>query len=280
MPLLAVAASGNTIPSTDSYDVQQLEKRGDNDPDINESAVEELKAKLMEEYEAKKKAHSDLFSKYSVMIEEQERLRKQQDQVKIDLQNEIDKDKEKESVGPHNSLGNPRGNKRIFANGDDGSEELSNSLQVGHMLKDFFEDKTNGPEESTSSSEDPYGLKHTVAEDGKEGLVESSGSFGTPYEHQRKIEEIKESNQEPLKIQDEVTSGDSSNKRLPEKQAQAAVKPSSMPQVRMVDINPILKPLKMPRDRSHGTKTGAKQANDDQQRVAEPIRKKHWLKRV
>ncbi|KAH6596937.1 hypothetical protein BASA61_003318, partial [Batrachochytrium salamandrivorans] len=41
IPLLAVAASGSTIPSTDSYNVQQLEKRGNNDPDINEPADEE-----------------------------------------------------------------------------------------------------------------------------------------------------------------------------------------------------------------------------------------------
>ncbi|KAH6593120.1 hypothetical protein BASA50_007594 [Batrachochytrium salamandrivorans] len=262
IPLLAVVANGSTIPSTDSYNVQQLEKRGDNDPDINESAVEELKAKLMEKYEAQKKAHSDLFAEYSVMVEEHEKLRKQKTQVNIDLQNEIDKGKEKESV------------------------ELFNSLQVGHMPQDFFDkDKTNGPEESTSSLEDPYGLKHTVAEDGKEGLVESSGSFGTPYEHQHSIakdglEEIEQSNQEPLKIQDEITIRDSSNKKLPEKQARAAAQSSGIPRVKMVNLNPILSKLKMPRDYSHGTKTGAKQANDDQQRVAEPIRKKHWLKRV
>ncbi|KAH6566575.1 hypothetical protein BASA60_009407 [Batrachochytrium salamandrivorans] len=31
-PLLAVVASGITIPSTDGHNVQQLEKRSDNDP--------------------------------------------------------------------------------------------------------------------------------------------------------------------------------------------------------------------------------------------------------
>ncbi|KAH6580019.1 hypothetical protein BASA60_003060 [Batrachochytrium salamandrivorans] len=32
IPLLAVVASGSTIPSTDSYNVQRLEKRGNDDP--------------------------------------------------------------------------------------------------------------------------------------------------------------------------------------------------------------------------------------------------------
>ncbi|KAH9269932.1 hypothetical protein BASA83_007918 [Batrachochytrium salamandrivorans] len=36
IPLLAIVASGITIPSTDGYNVQRLEKRGGSDPDFNE----------------------------------------------------------------------------------------------------------------------------------------------------------------------------------------------------------------------------------------------------
>ncbi|KAH6566576.1 hypothetical protein BASA60_009408 [Batrachochytrium salamandrivorans] len=39
-PLLAVVASGITIPSTDGYNVQQLEKRSDSEPDNNEPGDE------------------------------------------------------------------------------------------------------------------------------------------------------------------------------------------------------------------------------------------------
>ncbi|KAH9252883.1 hypothetical protein BASA81_009186 [Batrachochytrium salamandrivorans] len=96
IPLLAVVASGSTIPSTDSYNVQQLEKRGDSDPDIKESAVEELKARLMLEYEAKRQALSKASDQRLMEIKKLERLGKQGAQVNIDLQNEMDKDKEKE----------------------------------------------------------------------------------------------------------------------------------------------------------------------------------------
>ncbi|KAH9265385.1 hypothetical protein BASA84_001655 [Batrachochytrium salamandrivorans] len=39
IPLLAVVASGSTIPSTDGYSVQRLEKRGDSDSDIKGSTA-------------------------------------------------------------------------------------------------------------------------------------------------------------------------------------------------------------------------------------------------
>ncbi|KAH9273662.1 hypothetical protein BASA83_003995 [Batrachochytrium salamandrivorans] len=71
------AVSGNTIPSTDSYNVQQLEKRGNNDPASKKSASKNPMAKLMAKYEAPKQARYNVFTQHSMMVDEQEKLDEQ-----------------------------------------------------------------------------------------------------------------------------------------------------------------------------------------------------------
>ncbi|KAH6598907.1 hypothetical protein BASA50_003413 [Batrachochytrium salamandrivorans] len=251
MPFLAVIASGNTIPNTDSYNVQRLEKRGDNDPDIKEFTDEDLMAKLMAKYKAQRKAQSDVFTEYSAIVKKLEILDRQRAQARAILRSGVTKDKTNEQIELLDSLKKTRRNRRIHDDEDDEddeSDELPNFLKVsqefqgllvqegennpmkppnflpeGYILQDFFEDKTNGPEESTSSSEDPYGLKHTVAEYGKEGPVESLGFLEEAYKLQRslandKLKEIDKLNQELLKIQDEVTFRVELNQELSKKQ--------------------------------------------------------------
>ncbi|KAH6593119.1 hypothetical protein BASA50_007593 [Batrachochytrium salamandrivorans] len=273
-----------------------------------------------------------------MMVDEQEKLDEQGAQVKIDLQNEIDKDKEKESVGPHNSWRNPYGHRHSGAdNSGDGSKELPKPSQKGRGFRDFFtrkekdkprgsfnsfkeknklqsffkKDNTDGPVESSGSFENPYkdqpitinnwgedpvgphkswrnpyGYQHSGADnsgdgskelpkpsqkgrgfrnfftrtekdkprgsfnsfkeknklqsffkkDNTNGPVESSGFLEEVYTPQRKIEAMGKSNQELLKKQDEITSGGSFNKKLPETQAQEVVQPSGMPQTNPVSL--------------------------------------------
>ncbi|KAH6564633.1 hypothetical protein BASA61_003291 [Batrachochytrium salamandrivorans] len=232
MPLLAVIASGNTIPSTDSYNVQQLEKRGDNDPASKKSAAKNPMAKLMEKYEAQKRVQSQVSGRYLGAAEQLKGLNEQEAQVRAQVKDEMDRYKKKKLMT------------------------------------------------TSSSSEELPTLKHTVAEDGKGKPKELNNALkknrGKQYKLAKDVLKAREKfNQKHLEKQDEITSGEASNKKLPETQAQAAVKPSSMPRVRMVNTNPISSPLKMPRDYSHGTKTEPKQVNDDQQRASDDIRERY-----
>ncbi|KAJ1339065.1 hypothetical protein BSLG_006203 [Batrachochytrium salamandrivorans] len=87
---------------------------------------------------------------------------------------------------------------------------------------------------TSSSSEELPTLKHTVAEDGKGKPKELNNALkknrGKQYKLAKDVLKAREKfNQKHLEKQDEITSGEASNKKLPETQAQAAVKPSSMP---------------------------------------------------
>ncbi|KAH6581156.1 hypothetical protein BASA60_002539 [Batrachochytrium salamandrivorans] len=188
MPLLAVIASGNTIPSTDSYNVQQLEKRGDNDPASKKSAAKNPMAKLMEKYEAQKRVQSQVSGRYLGAAEQLKGLNEQEAQVRAQVKDEMDRYKKKKLMT------------------------------------------------TSSSSEELPTLKHTVAEDGKGKPKELNNALkknrGKQYKLAKDVLKAREKfNQKHLEKQDEITSGEASNKKLPETQAQAAVKPSSMPRV-------------------------------------------------
>ncbi|KAH6560349.1 hypothetical protein BASA60_000346 [Batrachochytrium salamandrivorans] len=196
-----------------------------------------------------------------------------------------------------------RGSRNLFTQeAKDKSKRLFNSFRAKTKPQSFFDkDKINEPVRSSGSFGNPYEHQHSTI-DWKDVLAGSSGSFQNPYKHQhstinwkdvlagssgsleeaykhqRRIKKIKQLNQEPLKRQDEITFRDSSNKKLTETQAQATVQPSGISQEKAVNLGPILNSLKPSQDHSHDSQTELKQANDDQQRASDEIRKRYRLK--
>ncbi|KAJ1339225.1 hypothetical protein BSLG_006363 [Batrachochytrium salamandrivorans] len=154
---------------------------------------------------------------------------------------------------------------------------LENPYKYPHGTTNDWEKDSVG---SLSSSGAPYKYPHDTTNNWGEDSVGPLGSLENPYIPQRGIEAMGKSNQELLKKQDEITSGGSSNKRLPETQVQAAIQPKSMPQVNTVDIDPTSSSLKLSHDHSQGTEPEPKQADDDDQRASADIREKYQLKRV
>ncbi|KAH6585665.1 hypothetical protein BASA61_006782 [Batrachochytrium salamandrivorans] len=248
MPFLAVIVSGSTIPSTDSYNVQRLEKRGNDDPDIKEFTDEDLMRKLMAEYEAQRKVQSNSFAKYSVIKKELDRLGEQLAQVKAKVQSNIDKTKKEKPMELPDSLKKSRRIQRIYGDGDDEddeSEESSNILKISHEFQNLLtQEGEDNPRRLLSSLEDAYQLQYELAND--------------------KAEEMEQLTQELLRLQAEITSRSEFNERLLETQAQAAVQPSSISKVKAMGVGFISNLLKMPHGHSRGTETEPEQANDDQ----------------
>ncbi|KAH6582656.1 hypothetical protein BASA61_008406 [Batrachochytrium salamandrivorans] len=101
IPLLAVVASGITIPSTDGYNVQRLEKRSDSEPDNNEPGDEGPRSGFAEESGSNGGARSKTSGRHSEGAE-------QQTQNPAELPDETDDNKNQKSVGPSNLRQNPR----------------------------------------------------------------------------------------------------------------------------------------------------------------------------
>ncbi|KAJ1334288.1 hypothetical protein BSLG_008123 [Batrachochytrium salamandrivorans] len=153
------------------------------------------------------------------------------------------------------SLKKSRRTQRIYEDEDDEddeSEESSNFLKISHEFQNLLTQQgEDNPRRLLSSLEDTYQLQYELAND--------------------KAEEIEQLIQELLRMQAEITFRDGFNKRLSEPQAQEAVQPSSIPQVKAMGVGFVSNLLKMPHDHSHGTETEPEQANDDQPRASDEV---------
>ncbi|KAH9269936.1 hypothetical protein BASA83_007922 [Batrachochytrium salamandrivorans] len=97
IPLLAVVASGITIPSTDGYNAQQLEKRSDSEPDNNEPGDGGPRGGFAEESGGNEDDQSQVSGRHLEVTE-------QPTQNSAKLPNEMGKNKGGKSVGPSDSL--------------------------------------------------------------------------------------------------------------------------------------------------------------------------------
>ncbi|KAH9276510.1 hypothetical protein BASA83_001215 [Batrachochytrium salamandrivorans] len=102
IPLLAVVASGSTIPSKTSYNVQRLEKRGNNDPASKGYTAKNSRAKLAVVSDANGGAQSPTLAQHLSLAEQLEKIGERWTQVETELQGDIDQDKEKKRARLHN----------------------------------------------------------------------------------------------------------------------------------------------------------------------------------
>ncbi|KAH6597932.1 hypothetical protein BASA50_004087 [Batrachochytrium salamandrivorans] len=108
-PLLAVVASGITIPSTDGHNVQQLEKRSDNDPVVRGPDSKNLRVRFASGSGGNEDDQSKTSGRHSEGAG-------QQTQNPAELPDETDDNKNQKSVGPSNLRQNPRMRQHSAAN--------------------------------------------------------------------------------------------------------------------------------------------------------------------
>ncbi|KAH6569525.1 hypothetical protein BASA61_004485 [Batrachochytrium salamandrivorans] len=398
IPLLAVVASGSTIPSTDSYNVQRLEKRGNDDPASKKSGAKDPRVELAAGSGVKGGAQSKVSNRYLGVTEKPKGLDEQQAQARAQIKSDIDKNRRERLVklsnpfgdpdspspiGNKDEKGNPVGSTNPFdsnyrpphfgnkdkkktpveslnalesghtsqtivkENEKGESTKSPNSLKLGQRLRGIFnknrkkkpteslsslqlghtpkpivnEDEKKKPTKSPNDLQLGYTSQTIVVEDEKEKPTESLNPFGDPdslspiddegekedptgstnpfdsnyrpphfgnedkkenpvgsldssaknynveYEMTKdQLDVMRTSNQELVNKQDENPSGDASNKKLSETQAQADVQHSGIPKVKSVSVGSILSLFKTSYGRSRGTKTGPEQVDNDQQR--------------
>ncbi|KAH9250214.1 hypothetical protein BASA81_012022 [Batrachochytrium salamandrivorans] len=290
MPLLAAAASGSTIPSTDSYNVQQLEKRGDNDPASKEFTDEgsngqtgsssfsgsphmpqdtfgkwddesddessgdlRLGAEFKGSFNQEggdKPEEPSFFSRFGQRIQDFFKKDKPKTNGQEELDNALKENRDKQNKKP---------------------EELSNDLDEPRTPQGNFggwDDESDG---SSSSSENLYMPQHTVSEDEDEKPEELSTSFqrnrGKQNKHDDILKAIDDLRLRRLKKkQDEEANKGASNENLSETQVQEVVQPSGMPQTKAVSIDSTLNSLKSSHDHSHDSQAEPEQTNDDDER--------------
>ncbi|KAH9266491.1 hypothetical protein BASA84_001128 [Batrachochytrium salamandrivorans] len=234
IPLLAVVASGSTIPSKTSYNVQRLEKRGDDDPASKGYTAKNSRAKLAVVSDANGGAQSPTLAQHLSLAEQLEKIGERWTQVETELQGDIDQDKEKKRARLHN-LG-------------------KESYKSQHGTPNY-----NRGDDERNWRDRPLFCNQAVVHESQHGTDNTV------------LEEIRKLNQELLKKQDEITNRGASNEKLSETQAQAIVQPKSIPHVNTVSISPILSSLKPSHGRSHGTKTVPEQIDDDYRKAVEEI---------
>ncbi|KAH6598858.1 hypothetical protein BASA50_003365 [Batrachochytrium salamandrivorans] len=151
MPLLAAAASGSTIPSTDSYNVQQLEKRGDNDPASKEFTDEGSNGQTgSSSFSGSPHMPQDTFGKW-------------------------DDESDDESSGDLRLGAEFKGS--FNQEGGDKPEEPSFFSRFGQRIQDFFKKdkpKTNGQEELDNALKENRDKQNKVAEDMLKAVKESN----------------------------------------------------------------------------------------------------------
>ncbi|KAH6578148.1 hypothetical protein BASA81_007261 [Batrachochytrium salamandrivorans] len=305
IPLLAVVASGSTIPSKTSYNVQRLEKRGNNDPASKGYTAKNSRAKLAVVSDANGGAQSPTLAQHLSLAEQLEKIGERWTQVETELQGDIDQDKEKKRARLHNlgkesyksQHGTPNYNRgddekklarsSTFLQSGRGFRNLPthkknkpmgflNSLQIYPKVQRFFSREKGKPMESINSFKKKRRFRSSMNKDKKKRSVKSLNYWEQAHESQHGtdntvLEEIRKLNQELLKKQDEITNRGASNEKLSETQAQAIVQPKSIPHVNTVSISPILSSLKPSHGRSHGTKTVPEQIDDDYRKAVEEI---------
>ncbi|KAH6572322.1 hypothetical protein BASA62_003471 [Batrachochytrium salamandrivorans] len=187
MPLLAVAASGSTIPSTDSYNVQQLEKRGDNDPASKEFTDEDSKGQ-MESSSSLGSPHTpqDTFGKWDDESDESSDGSRLGSEFKY-FSNQEGEDKPTKSFDdPEDISGkwgsDPKTPSDLEANlrlqgivtGKEGPSFFS---RFGRRIQDLFKKdkpKTNGQEELDNALKENREKQNRLAEDMSRAVKESN----------------------------------------------------------------------------------------------------------
>ncbi|KAH6598860.1 hypothetical protein BASA50_003367 [Batrachochytrium salamandrivorans] len=310
MPLLAAAASGSTIPSTDSYNVQQLEKRGNNDPDINEPADEESNGQEESSDGSRLGAAFQGFfdqDKTNGPVEPSKFL--QLGQRIRDFFTKDGDDGDDEDDDFKNGLWVPKN--IVSGEGEEKPEELSSSseethtpqdtlsededekpdepskfLQLGQRLRGIFnknKSKTNGQGEPHSSSEDLFVSQDIVAVEKEEKPDELDNALKENREKQDKLAEdmsraMERLKQRRLEKKNGKPSEEASNKKLPETQVQEVVQPSDVSQESIVDTSPALNSPESSHDHSHDSQAEPEQTKDDDQRASDDIKQKYQLR--
>ncbi|KAH6564596.1 hypothetical protein BASA62_007820 [Batrachochytrium salamandrivorans] len=231
IPLLAVVASGSTIPSTDGYSVQRLEKRGDSDSDIKGSTAKNSRVKLVEESGAKGGAQSQIPDRYPAITKQLKGLDQWRTKLKAEMRVEADDYKKERLAKTSSSLENPHTPQRIVNIYQNPGERPDLLKEIRRLQSGVNEDKKKELLELPSSSKSGRMVKSTFIKNKRKNTMKSLNYLGRTLSGQRRSTQDKSgsmenSNQEPSEEQNQKASGDASNKELPENQAQTAVQNS------------------------------------------------------
>ncbi|KAH6568594.1 hypothetical protein BASA62_005391 [Batrachochytrium salamandrivorans] len=155
-------------------------------PATKGSTAKSKMVKLMAKYKAPKQAQYNVFTQHSMMVDEQERLDEQGAQAGTELQNEMDKYKEKNLMESSSSLRNPYGHRHSGAdNSGDGSKKLPKPSQKGRGFRNLFIRKGKGkPKKSPSLFQEKNKLQGFFDKYKTKKSVGPSGSLKTLYEPQ------------------------------------------------------------------------------------------------